>query len=155
VEHGDRGGRGEHPGRPWAIVVLQLLRAELVTAHLGMAMVIVACLGIPSWSTRHRHEPLPSRSSGTSPTPASCAVIAGLCFIQILIGGHVTGHQRRSRLHRLPADGRGAVPPDHHEREAFHVAHRLVAYVLAGGIVYLCIRAVRYKRALVEDGRVG
>jgi heme a synthase len=128
-----------------ALVVLRLLLPELVTAHLGMAMVVIASLilmtvnagPVPRGSIRPEHLHL-ARAS---------AIITGLAFVQILVGGHVTGVRAGLVFGTNPLLYDGAIfPAITSEREAFHVAHRLLAYVLAGGVVYLCVLALRHRR---------
>lgn len=173
-----------------ALVVLQRLRAELVTAHLGLGMLVVACLvtvtvaaSEPAALARraaaaHRADSTPASAStgrraatahraDSTPAGASAArraggrdrrlaraatAVAALAFVQILVGGHVTGIGAGLAYTDFPLTGGAVVPAVASEQEAFHVAHRLLAYALAAATVYLCARAVRYRREAVADG---
>lgn len=135
-----------------ALVVLRLLRAELVTAHLGMAMIVVGCLAYLTVNVTR--PPLPRAQ--TPPRDLRFARLAGavavISFVQILVGGHVTGIAAGLVYTDFPLMGGALVPAITSEREAFHVAHRLLAYLLAGGAVYLSVAAVRHRRALQAAG---
>jgi heme a synthase len=132
-----------------ALVVWRLLRAELVTAHLGMAMVVLACLIALAVATTH---PVPAAATRDRRLAWASTAVAGLCFAQILVGGHVTGIGAGLVYTDFPLMGGALVPPIGSEREAFHVAHRLLAYLLAGGIVALAVAAARHRRRLVAAG---
>jgi heme a synthase len=137
-----------------ALVVMRLLQAELVTAHLGMAMVIVVCLAV--LATRYRRAPgAGSRRPLDLAYARAALVIAALCFVQILVGGHVTGINAGLVFTDFPLYGGALFPEITSEREAFHVTHRLLAYVLAGGVVYLWWQAVRVRRVRVAEGAWG
>jgi cytochrome c oxidase assembly protein subunit 15 len=135
-----------------ALVVLHLLRAELVTAHLGMAMLIVGCLVFLIVRATTVAEPRTSMARRDLRFARLASGVAALCYVQILIGGHVTGINAGLAFTDFPLMGGAVFPPVTSEREAFHVAHRLVAYLLAGAIVLLCARALAHKRALVANG---
>jgi cytochrome c oxidase assembly protein subunit 15 len=135
-----------------ALVVWRLLRAELVTAHLGMAMLILGCLVFLVVRATTAEEPAVPAEQRDLRFARLTAVVAALCFVQILIGGHVTGINAGLVFTDFPLMGGALFPPITSEQEAFHVAHRLVAYLLAGTVGYLCARAVAHKRALVEAG---
>lgn len=129
-----------------ALVVLRLLQAELVTAHLGMALLVVACLAYLAVGPRTRSAATAERSPADLAFARAAAVIAGLAFVQILVGGHVTGINAGLVFTDFPLYDGALVPELASEREAFHVAHRLLAYALAGGVAYLCWQAVRLRR---------
>lgn len=138
-----------------ALVVLRLLRADLVTAHLGMAMVVVACLIYLAVAVTR---PAPSRSSGTAGDRRlawTATAVAGLCFVQILVGGHVTGIGAGLVYPTFPLMDGTLIPAIGTEREAFHVAHRLLAYLLAGGTAYLVVAALRHRRTMLAAGTWG
>lgn len=135
-----------------AVVVLRLLRAELVTAHLGMAMLVVACL---VYLTVNAAGPWPSRptSGGRDRRLAHLAGgVAVISFAQILVGGHVTGIGAGLVYTDFPLMGGAVVPAIGSEHELFHVAHRLLAYLLTGAVVCLCVAAVRHRRVLQAAG---
>jgi cytochrome c oxidase assembly protein subunit 15 len=135
-----------------ALVVLRLLQAELVTAHLGMAMLVVACLVYLVVHAGTADEPRPPRGAPHRRFAVVAAAVAALCFVQILVGGHVTGINAGLVYTDFPLMGGALFPPVATEREAFHVAHRLLAYVLTGAIVVLCAEAVRHRRVLSSSG---
>ncbi|MBA2557126.1 MAG: COX15/CtaA family protein [Chloroflexi bacterium] len=128
-----------------AVVVLRLLRAELVTAHLGMAMLVVACLAylVVSAGRGMARTDAPRGDLGLART---WVLVTGLCFVQILVGGHVTGIAAGLAYTDFPLMGGAVFPEITSEREAFHAAHRFLAYALVIGVVYLCFRAVRHRR---------
>jgi heme a synthase len=133
-----------------AAVVLNLLRADLVTAHLGMAMVVLACL---LWITvaAATPEPVTSRSRDRRYAHTVTAV-AALSYVQILVGGHMTGIRGGLAYTDFPLMGGAIIPEITSERQAFHVAHRFLAYALAFAVVYLCWRALAHRRELQAAG---
>jgi heme a synthase len=135
-----------------ALVVLRLLQAELVTAHLGMAMLVVALLVVLITGYRRPSLPHAERAPRELAFARASAIVAAICFVQILVGGHVTGINAGLVFNDFPLYGGALFPEITSEREAFHVAHRLLAYVLAGGIVYLCVKAVQLRAARRADG---
>lgn len=125
-----------------ALVVLNLLRAELVTAHLGLAMIVVACL----LGLAHARAEPPGRrlddSSAGAAAPARAVAWAALavgllCLVQILVGGQVTGVAAGLVYTDFPLMDGTLVPAVSDAREALHVTHRLLAFVLAAGVVWL------------------
>ena len=128
-----------------AIVVLRLLQAELVTAHLGMALLVVACLAYLALGYRRAGHGV-RRAPRDLAYARAAAVIAGLAFVQILVGGHVTGINAGLVFTDFPLYDGALFPALAGEREVFHVAHRLLAYALAGGVAYLCWQALRLRR---------
>jgi heme a synthase len=132
-----------------AVVVLLLLRAELVTAHLGMAMVVVACLVYLTVNVSLPRDPRPGRDLRFARLSAA---VAALSFAQILVGGHVTGIGAGLVFTDFPLMDGALVPALDGEREVFHLTHRLLAYLLAAAVVYLCAQAVGYRRRLTASG---
>ena len=121
-----------------ALVVLNLLRAELVTAHLGMGMLVVACLLLIAVNAT-------SPASGVPESPASrrfarAAVgVTGLTLVQILVGGHVTGIAAGLAFtnNGFPFLGLFSFAPVTSAPQAFNVAHRLLAVALAAAVMAL------------------
>ncbi|CAN5891846.1 hypothetical protein BH23ACT8_BH23ACT8_09930 [soil metagenome] len=128
-----------------ALVVLRLLQAELVTAHLGMAMLVVACLAYLVVSAG-RGQAQPDASRRDLGLARTSMLVTGLCFVQILVGGHVTGIAAGLAYTDFPLMGGAVFPEITSEREAFHAAHRFLAYALVLAVAYLCARAARYRR---------
>lgn len=123
-----------------ALVVMKLLRAELVTAHLGLGMLVVGCLVLIA--------------ANASPPPAaradrgfarSAAIVAALTLLQILVGGHVTGVGGGLAYtgKGFPFLGVATFAPIATAPEAYNVAHRVLAVVLAGAVMWLVARARR------------
>lgn len=138
-----------------ALVVLQRLRAELVTAHLGMAMLVVACLVLATAGASSPRDAGGATSAATTRELSfarTSTAVAALAFVQILVGGQVTGLGAGLVYTDFPLMGGAVIPAVSSAHEAFHVAHRLLAYALAGAVVYLCARAFRYRRETVVGG---
>lgn len=152
-----------------ALVVLRQLRAELVTAHLGLGMLVLACLVVVTVAASESRAPAGSpASTGRSATVGpsadarleardvrfarAAAGVAALAFVQILVGGHVTGIGAGLAYTDFPLMDGTLLPAVESEQQAFHAVHRMLAYGLAAAIVYLCARAVRYRRQLVTAG---
>lgn len=133
-------------------VVARLLRAELVTAHLGLAMLILGALLLLRVNLTH---PRPTRAERARLDLRLARVSAGvtaLAFAQMLVGAHVTGVGAGLAYPDFPWYDGAAVPRIATAAEAWHVAHRLLAYALAGGVVYLLVRALRHRRELEAAG---
>lgn len=152
-----------------ALVVLRQLRAELVTAHLGLGMLVVGCLVVVTVAASERRSPGesstgPTRSADSQPAADArstlrrrrfarvAAAVAALAFVQILVGGHVTGLGAGLAYTDFPLMDGALLPAVDSEQEVFHAVHRMLAYGLAAAVVYLCARAVRYRRQLVAAG---
>lgn len=142
-----------------ALVVLQRLRAELVTAHLGLGMLVLACLVVVTVAASERATPASKVSRGRRGSrdrdvwfARAASAVAGLAFAQILMGGHVTGIGAGLAYTDFPLMDGAVLPAVSSEQEAFHAAHRVLAYALAAAVVYLCARAVRYRRRMMAGG---
>ncbi|HUH08783.1 MAG TPA: COX15/CtaA family protein [Egibacteraceae bacterium] len=133
-------------------VVLGLLRANLVTAHLGMALAVVACLAVVTVET---FVPRASGAAGRGRRMGLARLGAGialLAYVQALVGATVTGLGAGLAFRGFPlADGQ-LLPPVATRPEAMHMTHRLLALILAAAIVYLAWRAARYRSQLVSEG---
>ena len=130
-----------------AVVWLQL-RAELVTTHLGLAMLVLACLIF--LTVRAGGERSPPAAGTRRGLAVSATVVAALAFAQILVGGHVTGVGAGLAFgwREFPlVDGTLAQVGDLDHREAFHVLHRGLGYLLAVAIIALAVHASRFRRA--------
>ena len=131
-----------------AVVWLQL-RAELVTAHLGMAMIVLACLLGVAVQAVGGLRPL-ARGADRHFAWITTGV-AGLALTQILVGGHVTGVAAGLAFgaDRFPVvDGTITGGTELTHRELFHIAHRGLAYLLALAVVFLAGRALVNRRRL-------
>lgn len=110
-----------------ALVVLHLLQGELVTAHLGMSMVVVACLIVAGELDR-------SDTGAGAHRPSRAAIaLAALVFVQLLVGSQVTGLHASLAYGLDPLRFHGELVPTSVSTaaEAYHLAHRLLAYVTA------------------------
>jgi heme a synthase len=120
-----------------AVVVLLKLQAELVTAHLGLAMalvgvllyVAVAAAGGVVWPR------------GTVSWTA--AVVAGITYLQILVGGHTSGVGSGLAYIDQPLLGVFAAGPIASDAAAMNVLHRGLAVLLLAGIMVLVARVRR------------
>lgn len=135
-----------------AVVVWRLLRAELVTAHLGLAMIIVACLAAVAVNAGAPPRDGLVRAAATPGLPRRSAAIAGLALLQLLVGGHLTGvgGGLAYRLDGFPLMD-GAVFPAitaATERQLFHASHRWLAVVLLVAVAWLW----RQSRSHAADG---
>lgn len=130
-----------------ALVVWHLLRAELVTAHLGMAMVVVACLIAAATAVN-----VPAERTAWTPLAKAHAAVAALTLTQILVGGHVTGIGASLAFTDFPTMGGTMLPDIDTEQEAFHVLHRALAFLLLGAVIWLTARAARMRREAQADG---
>lgn len=135
------------------LVVLHLLEAGLVTAHLGMSMVVAACLVVlavgtaPGWRWR--------RGDEVAATLAPPAILVGLVvLLQILVGGQVTGMHAGLAYGTDPLRFNGQVWPPWPQTgaEAIHLTHRLLAVVVAVAALLLWAAAVRRHRRMASDG---
>lgn len=133
-----------------ALVVWRLLQAELVTTHLGLAMIITACL--ITVAVNLRWPSVATRGPRDLRLATRTSVVAGLALVQILVGGHVTGIGAgfAYRLDGFPFMD-GAVFPalaTASERELFHASHRWLGLALLIAVVWLWRQAPR----IVPDG---
>lgn len=134
-----------------ALVVLHLLKAELVTAHLGMSMVVVACLVFlvaatsPGWRW-----PAGRWHKGGGTLGRVAMVVCVIVLTQILVGGQVTGMHAALAYGTDPLRFDGELIPQWPttSAEAIHVSHRLLAAVAAVAVLALAWVVVRcHKRS--------
>jgi heme a synthase len=120
-----------------AIVVLLRLRAELVTAHLGLGMALVGVLLFLAVAVTR-----PS-VAGVPSLARTAALVAGIAYVQILLGGHTSGTGAGLAYVQRSLLGVFALGPIRSEAEAVNVAHRMFAVALAMGIMVLAVKARR------------
>jgi len=130
-----------------ALVVRELLRAELVTAHLGLAMAVVACQLILAVRTSSSWP----RSGERHPLAVPALGVAAMTYLQILVGGHVTGIGAGLVFEDAPFLGLAAFAPVGSESAAFNIAHRVLGVAVLAAVVWLARRA----RALAAGGWLG
>ena len=124
-----------------ALVVMKLLRAELVTAHLGMGMLVVGCLLLIAVNASVQR---PVGTASRSFARASLAVTV-LTLAQILLGGQVTGVGAGLAFDpdTFPFFGVFTFAPVATAPQALNLAHRVLAVVLAGAVMALIVAARR------------
>lgn len=124
-----------------AVVVLQLLRAELVTAHLGLAMLVVACLVMVAVNA----SPSAPAAPPSRRFARAAAGVAALTYVQILVGGHVTGIGAGLAYvgPQFPFLGIAAFSPMETPPQIYNVVHRVLAVILAGAVMWLIVVAKR------------
>jgi heme a synthase len=136
-----------------AMVVLRNLLAELVTAHLGMAMIVVAALVLITVNASLGPRPQGHQAPAQLRFARLSAGVAALAYVQILVGGHVTGVRAGLAYGRHPLLFDGAVIPQiGSSLQAWNVAHRLLAYLLAAAVLFLAVKALRHRREVSQQG---
>jgi heme o synthase len=119
-----------------AAVVLQGLAAELVTAHLAMALtVLAAAIFIAERAARG---PMPA----AQPRPALTrlvAMTAAAVFAQMLLGSWVTGHHAGLAFSDVPLMDGAIVPAIGSDTQAIHAAHRALSVVVAALVTWTAV----------------
>ena len=125
-----------------ALVVMHLLRAELVTAHLGLAMLVVGCLLLIAVNARTGPA---AGAVGDRRFARAAAAVTGLTLAQILVGGHVTGLGAGLAYTRAGAPLWGALDaaPVLTARHAYNLTHRVLAVLVAAAVMWLIVVARR------------
>lgn len=126
-----------------AAVVLLFLRAGLVTAHLGMSLIVVGCLALVAVLAR------PTSPTAGGVTDQRIGVwasgVAAVVFVQSLLGGQATGRGAAYVFNAFPIWLAGDAWTGH-IRQVLHVTHRFAGYLVAAAVVGFAV-AVR------RDGR--
>jgi protoheme IX farnesyltransferase len=121
-------------------VVIQQLRRELVTAHLGMALTVLAMTILIA--DRAAGGPLPRRRPGM---PIGLIVVTGAAvFAQMLLGSWVTGHDAGLAYTDFPLMDGTLVPSMTSAIQVIHFAHRALAIgvtVLVAWMAWAVLRA--------------
>lgn len=114
-----------------ALVVWNLVKVELVTTHLGLGTATMALL---VYVAARSQGPLrrPSRSERLVRMWRFAAVVTGVLWLQILVGGHLTGVMGGLAFVNDPALGLFSIGPITMEPEAVNVVHRYLGFVVAG-----------------------
>ena len=114
------------------LVVLQGLRRELVTAHLAMALTVLALTILIA--ERAANGPMPRRHGGL---PVTLISLTGAAVVaQMLLGSWVTGHDAGLAYPDFPTMGGSWLPAVSTTPQLIHVAHRVLAVVVAGLVVW-------------------
>src|SRR5688572_7116230 len=112
-----------------AAVVLEGLAAELVTAHLAMALTVLAATIFIA--ERATNGPMPSLH--VRPGMTRLVAVTGLAiFAQMLLGSWVTGHHAGLAYADFPLMNGALLPAVVGSEQAVQVAHRLMSLVVAG-----------------------
>jgi len=123
-----------------AAVVLQGLAAELVTAHLGMALTVLAATIFIA--ERASHGPMPAAHVRPALTRL-VAVTAVAVFGQMLLGSWVTGHHAGLAYADFPLMNGAVLPAVSGSEQAVHLAHRLMSMVVAGLVAWTAVATFR------------
>ncbi|MEP7040933.1 MAG: heme o synthase [Chloroflexota bacterium] len=126
-------------------VVIQQLRAELVTAHLAMALTVLALTILIA--DRATNGPLPDRVSGL---PSGLVIATGAAvFAQMLLGSWVAGTGSGLAFPDFPLMHGGLWPSTLASAELIQLGHRLLAVIVAVLVVWA---AWRVRQSVVEAG---
>ena len=113
-------------------VVIQQLRRELVTAHLGMALTLLALTILIA--DRAVHGPMPGRRSALPVGLIGLTTVA--VFAQMLLGSWVTGHDAGLAYPDFPLMNGSLLPAVDAQTQAIQVAHRALAVAVAGLVIW-------------------
>jgi protoheme IX farnesyltransferase len=119
-----------------AAVVLQGLAAELVTAHLAMALTVFAAAIFIA--ERAVHGPMPAAHARPRLTRL-VAITAAAIFAQMLLGSWVTGHHAGLAFTDVPLMDGAIVPSIASDTQAIHAAHRGMSVVVAALVAWTAI----------------
>jgi protoheme IX farnesyltransferase len=124
-------------------VVLEDLRAELVTAHVAMALTVFAATIFIA--ERATHGPMPSARIDHGPTLLAAAT-AGAVFVQMLLGSWVTGHGAGLAFTDFPLMDGSLLPSVAASQEAVQLAHRALSIVVLAMVVWTFVAVRRSTR---------
>ena len=122
-----------------AAVVIQGLAAELVTAHLAMALIVFAA--VIFIAERATHGPMPAVHARGGLTRLIGATALAI-FAQMLLGSWVTGHHAGLAYADFPLINGSILPAVVGSEQAVQLAHRVMSLVVAGLVVWSAL-AVR------------
>ena len=123
-----------------AAVVLEGLAAELVTAHLGMALVVLAATIFIA--DRATNGPMPAVNARPFLGRLAAATAAAI-LAQMLLGSWVTGHHAGLAYADFPLMNGALLPTIVGNEQAVHFAHRLMSLVVAGLVAWTAIATLR------------
>jgi protoheme IX farnesyltransferase len=119
-----------------AAVVLEGLAAELVTAHLAMALTVLAA--VIFIAERASHGPMPAAHARPGLTRL-VAVTAVAIFAQMLLGSWVTGQHAGLAFGDVPLMDGALLPQISTETQAIHATHRALSVVVAALVAWTAI----------------
>jgi heme o synthase len=123
-----------------AAVVLEGLAAELVTAHLAMALVVLAATIF--LADRAANGPMPAAHVRPRLTRLA-ALTAVAIYGQMLLGSWVTGHHAGLAFADFPLMNGSLVPDLVAAEQAIHFAHRAMSVVVAGAVAWTAVATFR------------
>lgn len=126
-----------------ALVVLQRLAAELVTAHLATALAMLALLIFIA--DREVHGPMPTVRANPGLTHL-VGFTLGAIVAQMLLGSWVTGHHAGLAYPDFPLMGGTLLPAISDTGQAVQIVHRIVAVVVVV-LVAITLRGIRRRTA--------
>jgi protoheme IX farnesyltransferase len=124
-------------------VVIQQLRRELVTAHLGMALTLLALTILIAG--RAVHGPMPGRRSALP--IGLIGLTTAAVFAQMLLGSWVTGHDAGLAYPDFPLMNGSLLPAVDAPTQAIQLAHRALAMVVAGLVAWTAVAVRRRTRS--------
>lgn len=134
-----------------AAVVLLRLRAGLVTSHLGLALIFIACLIViavgarPDRQTDHQTDHQAVAFPGMARITRWAKLAAGAVFLQALLGGQATGRGAAYVFNAVPIWLADDVWTGH-IRQVLHVTHRTAGYLVATAVITFAVAARRQAR---------
>ncbi|HET7520542.1 MAG TPA: heme o synthase [Candidatus Limnocylindria bacterium] len=131
-------------------VVFEGLPRELVTAHLGMALTVLAMTILIA--DRAAHGPMPGGRSALPTTLIGVTTVA--VFAQMLLGSWVTGHNAGLAYGDFPLAGGRLLPVIGSVEQAVQVAHRGLAVIVLVLVLWMAW-AVRRSSAAPLPRRLG
>jgi protoheme IX farnesyltransferase len=117
-------------------VVIQQLRAELVTAHLAMALTVLALTILIADRASRGALATPTRGSAT----VLVAVTSAAIFVQMLLGSWVSGIGAGLAYHDAPLMNGSLLPSIALATQAVQFAHRALAVLVAVLVVWTALR---------------
>ncbi|MDQ4036491.1 MAG: heme o synthase [Chloroflexota bacterium] len=129
-----------------AAVVLQGLAAELVTAHLGMALTVFGA--VIFIAERASHGPMPAAHARPRLTRL-VGVTAVAILAQMLLGSWVTGHHAGLAYADFPLMNGSIMPSVTGSQQSVHLAHRLMGLVVTGLVIWSALEVRRSTTAVL------
>ena len=132
-----------------AAVVLLHLRAGLVTSHLAMSWIIVACLVVMVALARRPSLDAPMDRPARQierQVGRWSAIVAVAVLAQGSLGSQATGRGAAYVYNAVPF-WLAEQPWTGHAREVLHLTHRFGGYLVAGAVIWLAVFALRRWRA--------
>jgi protoheme IX farnesyltransferase len=125
-----------------ALVVIQQLPPELVTAHLGMALTVLAMTILIA--DRAARGPLP-RVRAALPVTLIAVTVAAV-FAQMLLGSWVTGHRAGLAFADFPLMNGDLLPVALTPEQLIQLTHRLLAVIVLGLVLWMAVAVRRATR---------